>query len=145
MKWNKEAVQDLRDYESLEAFIKSYPEQMKALEEDFCSLKACVTDKIPVMGGVSRVDDNLINNIAKRERLAMNYAAAQKRYNLIKEALDTLDERQRHILDCFFIHRQNNHIDALCDELHLEQAQIYRLKDQALYRFTLAMYGMTEY
>lgn len=145
MKWNKEAVQDLRDYESLEAFIKSYPEQMKALEEDFCSLKACVTDKIPVMGGVSRVDDNLINNIAKRERLAMNYAAAQKRYNLIKEALDTLDERQRHILYRFFIHRQENHWELLCEELHLEKSHIYRLKDDALYMFTIAMYGMTEY
>lgn len=143
MKWNKEAVNDLRDMESLEAFIKSYPEQIKALEDDFVSIRANVTDKTPVQGG--HVEDSLINNIAKRERLTMNYAAALKRYNIIKDAFDKLDDRQQLLLDRFFIHRQERHVDRLCDELHLEQAQVYRLKDQALYRFTILMYGITEY
>ena len=143
MKWNKEAVNDLRDMESLEAFIKSYPEQIKALEDDFISIRANVTDKTPVQGG--HVEDSLINNIAKRERLTMNYAAALKRYNIIKDAFDKLDDRQQLLLDRFFIHRQERHVDRLCDELHLEQAQVYRLKDQALYRFTILMYGITEY
>ena len=143
MKWNKEAVNDLRDMESLEAFIKSYPEQIKALEDDFISIRANVTDKTPVQGG--HVEDSLINNIAKRERLTMNYAAALKRYTVIREAFDKLDDRQQLLLDRFFIHRQDRHVDRLCDELHLEQAQVYRLKDQALYRFTILMYGITEY
>lgn len=143
MNWNKEAVNDLRDMESLGAFIKSYPEQMKALEEDFISLKACCTDKVSVQG--SRADDALVNNIAKRERLTMNYAAALKRYTLIKEAFEKLDDRQQLLLDRFFVHRQERHVDRLCEELHLEQAQVYRLKDQALYRFTILMYGMVEY
>ena len=145
MKWNKEAVQDLKDYEKLEQFIKNYPQQMAALEEYFISIKGCVTDKSPVQGGGNRLEDSIINNIAKRERLALNFAAAAKRFKLVKDALDKLDEKDRLILDRFFIHRQEHHVDALCEELHLEQAQIYRLKDQALYRFTLIMYGITEY
>lgn len=145
MKWNKEAVQDLKDYERLEQFIDGYPEQMAALEDDMTAVRGAATDKTPVQGGGSRMEDALINNIAKRERLTLNYAAAEKRYRLIKNALEKLDDRDRLLLDRFFIHRHGNHVDRLCEELHLEQAQVYRLKDQALYKFTLMMYGITEY
>lgn len=91
------------------------------------------------------MEDGMISNIMRRDRLNLNYDAAKKRYDLIMAALGMLSDDQRLILDRFYIHRQRNHVDRLCDELGLTQSEVYRRQDVALRTFTLAMYGITDY
>lgn len=145
MDWRKEAINDLRDLPYLEHCIEAYPEQIAALEADFVCLKGCSTDSSPVQGGSSRMEDHLINNIVKREKIKRNHDAALKRYNLIISAFNLLTEEQKKILDRFYIHRQYNHVARLSAELNVEQSHIYRKKDVALDLFTKAMYGFTDY
>lgn len=145
MDWKRIAKEDLRELPYLEHCIESHGEQLAALEADYVSIKANVISRSPVQGGASRMEDGMISNIMRRDRLNLNYDAAKKRYDLIMAALGMLSDDQRLILDRFYIHRQRNHVDRLCDELGLTQSEVYRRQDVALRTFTLAMYGITDY
>ena len=48
------------------------------------------------------------------------------------------------ILDRFYIHPARGNAGRLCEELCMERANVYRRKDQALRRFTMALYGWEE-
>lgn len=145
MDWKRVAKEDLRELPYLEHCIESHKAQLAALEADYVSIKANVTSRSPVQGGASKMEDGMIANIMRRDRLNLNYDAAKKRYDLIVAALELLTDEQRMILDRFYVHRQRNHIDRLCDELNIERSEIYRRQDAALRAFTVAMYGITEY
>ena len=44
-----------------------------------------------------------------------------------------------------FIHRGKGNVERLCEELNIENPPgVYKRKDRALRKFTLAMYGVTE-
>lgn len=91
------------------------------------------------------MEDGMISNIMRRDRLNLNYDAAKKRYDLIMAALGMLSDDQRLILDRFYIHRQGSYIDRLCEELNIARSEVYRRQDGALRAFAVAMYGITDY
>ena len=59
-------------------------------------------------------------------------------------ALAVLDDEERLILDKFYIHRAKGNVGDLCERLNVEQSTVYRKRDNALRRFTIALYGVTE-
>jgi len=145
MRWSDCAVQDLKKYAGLKASIDNIEERIEALEIKFTGIKGAKTDKIPVHGGGSKWEDYMLDNIVERERLGLLLQADRIIAGIIERGLQALDKTERHVLDRFFIHRRKDHIDTLIEELGVEQSQIYRMKDQALYKFTIHMYGIEEY
>lgn len=91
------------------------------------------------------MEDSLINNIVERERLYWTMEATRRLVEMTERGLSGLTEQQRTVLDKFYIDRPANHIDWLSEYLNVEQAQVYRTKDSALYQFTIAMYGLMDY
>ena len=62
-------------------------------------------------------------------------------------ALKALAERgdlQRRILELFYIRREYGYIQRLCQEFNESERQIYYDKDEALRRYALCRYGLTE-
>ncbi|PYG88487.1 hypothetical protein LY28_01336 [Ruminiclostridium sufflavum DSM 19573] len=145
MRWSDCAVQDLKKYEGLKASIYNIEERIEALEIKFEGIKVNRSDKIPAHGGGSKWEDYLLDNIVERERLNFLLEADRKILGIIERGLQALDNTERLVLDRFFIHRRKDHIGTLIEELGVEQSQIYRIKDQALYKFTIHMYGIEEY
>ena len=145
MKWSDCAIQDLRKYKYLKASMESIPERMEALCCRFESAKGAATDKVPVKGGLSRYEDNLIDIIVEKERLKYLYRANKTLLDLIERGLDSLDKTERLVLDRFYIDRPKGHVEKLMEELNYEKSRVYEIKDQALYKFTIAMYGIVEY
>ena len=80
----------------------------------------------------------------ERERLAANYKAVSKLVRQIEIALSLLGEDEQLALERFYIHRQEQHVERLCEELGYEKSRVYELKDRALRRFTIAMYGILD-
>lgn len=143
--WEKEAVNDLRNYPLLAQSLARISEQQAALDLQAGAVRSSFRDSEPVSGsGGSGAEDKLLSLIVKRERLEGNYSAVSKLVQQIEGALNNLDDRQRLVLERFFIHRCPNHVERLCVELGYEQAQVYRIKNEALRDFTRAMYGVTE-
>ena len=143
MNWKKEAENDLKNLEARRAAVENMAEKIEILEDKYVSMKGLSNDT-PVMGGQSQMEFHLINNIVERERLKNNISVVRRLIEMTEKGLAGLDERQRMVLDGFFIHRASDYIDRLCSALYIEKSQLYRIKDEAIYRFTLTMYGIVD-
>lgn len=142
--WQRNAVDDLRTINYWTEFLRHSEERLAALDADIASIHSALKDATPVQGGTSTAEDRLISNIDERGRLAANINSVNVRLKVIRGALDTLTADEQLILDRFFINRVDRYIDRLCDELNIEQAQVYRRKDEALRHFTKALYGFVD-
>ena len=143
MNWQKEAVNDLKSYEARRQSVDNLKERIADLEKRAIKLGG-TSNSVPVQGGGNRNEEALVNNIAERERLKMALSAAQKLVDVIDRGLAVLDDDEYKVLEGFYINRSSRHLDKLCDDLHCEQATVYRIKERALYKFTLAMYGVVD-
>ena len=137
-------MQDLREYMAIKDSLVSIPEEMKALEIDMQLVRGTSYDKSPVQGGASGREDRLIDYIDKKGRLAENLRAATVRVRRIERGLEGLTDNERLVLHRFFISREHGHVDRLCEELGYEERTIYRIKDSALKKFTLSMFGVID-
>lgn len=145
MNWQNEAVEDLKKYAQMKESLNNIKSRINALEEDYTAVKSVAPETAPVMGGASRNENRLINNIAERQRLQYTYEATEKIVSLIEKGLSALDEKEKLVLERFYIYHTSGHVERLMDELNYEQRRIYQIKDKALYKFTVNMYGIVDY
>ena len=143
MNWQKEAINDLKSYTARKMSVDNMKQKIRELENRAIRLGSSSSD-VPVQGGSSRSEDALINNIAERDRLNQSIDAVQCLIDIIEKGLSVLDDEERTVLEEFYINRSSCHIDKLCDKLHCEKSTVYRIKDTALYKFTVAMYGVID-
>lgn len=143
--WEKQAMDDLRLYEKKRQSISNLIEQIEILKMQYTALRGQAFDSTPVQGGGNKMEDHLLDNIVKRERLQMNLYAVKKMVRLIERGLSSLSEIERDVLNAFYINRPNGHIEFLKEKYHIEQSEVYRMKDEALYKFTICMYGIEDY
>lgn len=143
MNWEKEAINDLKTYAARKGSVQNLKERIAELSARAEGLRAISADA-PVQGGASRQEYALINNIAERDRLRANLDVVQQLVSLIDKGLAVLDEDERYVLDMFYISRPSMYLDKISDRLHFEKSQIYKIKDRALYKFTVAMYGVID-
>lgn len=145
MDWKREAVDKLRSYEAKRTALTTIPEEIRRLEEDAAGIRAADMDRDPVSGGGSAREDRLLSNIVHRQELGLALRQARDWVGIVEAGLAVLDPEERRILDRFYIHRARGNVERLCEELAVEQATVYRRRDKALRRFTLALYGVTEH
>lgn len=145
MNWQKEAIFDLKNYQPRKQSLENIKERIRALQEKSRSIKSAFSDATPVQGGGNRMEDALINNIVERQRLALTYSATCRLVRLTERGLNGLAERDRLILNKFYIERAPGNVEQLMEDLHIEKSQVYRIKDNALYNLTIGMYGIIDY
>ena len=141
MNWKAEAVEKLRKYDAMRQAALNLPEEIERLEQEACSIRGARTDGTPVKGGSSRREDALINNLAQRQELTWSLHQAQSWLRVTDRALGALAPDEKLILHRLYICPERGAIGRLCGELGLEQSSVYRKRDKALRRFTLALYG----
>ncbi|MEG1945231.1 MAG: DUF1492 domain-containing protein [Oscillospiraceae bacterium] len=142
--WKQNAISDLREYENVKQSLTAIPEQYKEINARITSIRASGTTSTPIQGGCSAQEDAMINAIDKKERLRINYGVARSKINRMERGLKSLSDNERRVLELFYINRTNDYIDRLCEEMGYEQAQLYRLKDAAVKKFTLSMFGIVD-
>lgn len=145
MRWTDCAIADLRKYAGMQESLKNIPEKIKALEIRFESVKGASGNSTPVQGGGSHMEDAMLDNIVERERLKMLYQADRHLVRIIERGLASLTDEEKMVLNLFYINRTKHYLEELTKRLGYEQAQIYRIKSGALYKFTINMYGIPEY
>lgn len=144
MKWTTIAEQRLRDYEKRREALSNIPEQIKMLEEHFTAIRSATTDATPVQGGSdNRREEMLINNIERRKELEFNLKIVKREVALTEKGLKVLTDEERRIIELFYIEKSRNSVERICEELILSPAGFYRKKDEALRKFTIAVYGIT--
>lgn len=143
MNWQKEAINDLKIYNARKDSIVAMKNKIEELEAKAERLGSS-SNNVPVQGGSSRNEDVLINCIVECDRLKANIETVRGWLESVERGLEDLTEEERKVLNGFYVNRTTRHIDRLCDELHFEKSRIYEIKDRALRKFTIAMYGILD-
>jgi len=144
MKWKAEAMEKLRRYDGMRQALRNIPEEIDRLKGAACSLRGATTDATPVKGGGNRREEALINNLVERQELEWNLQQVKQWLTVTDRGLAALTPDERLILQRLYLYPERNAMDRLCSELGVEQSSIYRKRDQALHRFTVALYGFCE-
>jgi hypothetical protein len=142
--WKNNAITDLKDYPYLANSLAALPGEIKTLSLLEEGLRGADAEKLRVQGGGKTREDAVVGCIDKKERLKINYLVTRAKVKRIRLGLEALSEQERLVLQNFYITRPGGHIDRLCEELGYEERNIYNIKDAALRKFTLAMFGVTD-
>lgn len=142
MNWKTEAVDKLRRFDAMRRSLVNIPEELRRLESVATEIRAAAMDASPVQGGGSRREDALLSNIVHRQELQRNLEQAQSWMRSARRGLEALNEQERMILLRFYICPEKGAIERLCAELGMEKSSLYRHREQALKKFTIALYGV---
>ncbi len=144
MNWKAEAMEKLRRYDAMRQAVVNIPEEIDRLEDEILSIRSSRTDATPVKGGGSRREDAILNNIAQRQELAWSLGQAKSWVKVTDRALGALTPEEKLVLHRLYNCPERGAVNRLCGELGIEQSSVYRKRDKALYRFTVALYGVSE-
>lgn len=144
MNWVKEAESKLRDYAAKEQSLESVTERIAQLEGEMGCVRSATTDGTAARGGGNCREDVLLSNIAERTELERAKRETKDWVKWVNDALTALSDSERHVLNRFYIWNEKYAAERLCEELHLEKAQVYRRKSAALRHFAILLYGVTE-
>lgn len=144
MNWKNEAIEKLRRYDIMRQALRNIPEEIARLKEEALALRSSYRESVRVMGGGGKQEDAHINNLIQRQELDRALQQVRQWLGVADRALLTLDDDERLILQWLYLYPRKGAIGQLCSELGMEQSSIYRKRDQALYRFTAAIYGFLE-
>lgn len=143
--WCVFAIQRLRDYEDRLTAVENLTEQLETLEDKFTAIRAATTDSTPVQGGnENKREQMLISNIATRDELQRNLDYVKSEIRITEKGLAVLSKAEKEILQRFYINRTKGCVQRLCDDLYISKTELYRQKDIALKKFTMACYGVVE-
>ena len=144
MIWKHEAIEKLKQYEVKCAALENIPLEIRQKELGMESIRSADPDSSPVKGyGTSR-EDMMLNNITYREELKESYSQTKLWVTAMERALSVLTPEENLILERFYIHPEKKAADRLAGDLHVDIKTVYRRKDDALRKFTIALYGITE-
>lgn len=144
--WKYKAIDKLKDYSLKKTALVNLPEEIRRLEIDAQRIKSATADGTPVKGGGSGREERLISNIVEREEHKAKLSIAKITVEMVDRGLAVLDPDERHILDTMYIYRTKGSVSRLMEEYNLaEESSLYKKVNKALLRFTMAMYGVTEF
>lgn len=142
MDWKQEAIEKLRDYEAHRKALDSIPLELERLGAAYTGIRAARVDGTPTAkGSGNRREDAMLSNIVHRDELKRRLKEARLWVEIVDGGLSVLDDEERLTLELCFIHKIKGSIDDLCERLCLEKSAVYRRRDLALRRFTMALYG----
>lgn len=139
--WRKQAESDLKIYEASKQALINIPDQIKELEEKLTSIRSQSADSVTVKGGGGSRDDAYLNNIVARDRLKANLEDSRRFVSRVSNALSILTEDEKELLRRFYMIPEKGAAYNMAAEKHVDHKTVYRWKDDALDRFTIAMYG----
>ena len=141
MNWKAEAMERLQKYDAMRTSVQNIPAELRRLEVEACSIRAARTEEAPVRGSGGRREDAMLSNVVRRQQLQWALDQAKLWVEITERGLQALNPEEKLILHRFYLYPERGCVDRLCQELGVEQSSVYRKRDRALNRFTVAVYG----
>lgn len=143
MNRQKAAVEDLRQYLPRRESLVNIAGRIKDLQSEYNEVKmACGNAKL--RKGDESAENLLLDNIVESQRLRHSLSAVRRLVTLTERGLSGLDRRERMVLEGFYATPAPGHAERLMDEIGCPRARLFRMKDEALYRFTVLTYGVCD-
>ncbi len=143
MDWKREAIDKLKNYAAHREALENIPKELQRLESVYTGIRS-TAGRATVSGGGGSREDALLSNIVHRDELKRRLKEARLWVTTVDKALAVLDDTECLMLERFYIRRSKGSIDDLCEQLNVEKATVYRRRDAALRRFTIALYGVAD-
>ena len=144
MNWKNEAMERLRKYDAMCLAADNIPREIRRLEEEATAIRSARTDGNYIQANGSRREEVLLENMMRRQELHWQLDQTQAWLISMNKAIGVLTPEEKLVLRRLYIYPEKGSLERLCGELGVEQSSIYRKRDKALYRFTLALYGGME-
>ena len=144
MNWKAEAAEKLQRYDAMRRAVVGLTKEIARLEEEYKSIAGAVGTCAGGTRDVRRREERMLNNIVTRQELQWSLEQAQMWLETVNLALGGLTPAEKRILHHFFICPESESMERLCVDLGLEKSSVYRRREKALQRFTLALYGKGE-
>jgi len=143
MNWKNEAMDRLRQYDAMRLAVANIPQEIKRLEAAATAIRAARTDGAAILPGGSRREEAILDNMMSRQELRWRLEQAESWLKCMDRALGALSGEEKLVLQRFYMCPEKGSVERLCSELGLESSSVYRKRDKALRRFTVALYGST--
>lgn len=144
MNWKQEAIDKLEQYDAKKQALRSIPAEISRLEDVATRIRSMQTDGVHVRSNGGRQEDVLLNNLAQREELCWVLDQTKKWVDLVESGLCVLNEEERLVLERFFVRGEKGAADRLASDLAMDVKTVYRRKDAALRKFSIALWGCAE-
>ncbi len=146
MNWKKEAENELRQYADLCTSIINIRERMESVNAAMTAIK-CSSSSVPVQGGGNRYEDKMLDLIVEKDRLKALYRVNRQRQKVIKRGLDALSDTETKVINRFYIlnMKYSEAVNCLRVEIGYEERQINRIRSNALYHYTIAEFGLSDF
>lgn len=142
--WQENAIEDLKELTYLKDSVRNLEEQIEALDAQILNIRNSSPKQIQVLGMGKSREDLLIELIDRKERLLLNCEVAQDKLKRMRRGMKALTKREQLVLNEFFVDRSKRYMENLKEKLGYEERQIYRLRNEALKKFTLSMFGVVD-
>ena len=139
--WKKQAMNELEMLEPRKQALINIPDQIRELEEKLVTIRGQTSDSVCVSGSGGRRDDAYLNNIVAREQLQANLEEARRAVRRVSGAMGVLTPEEKEILERFYVTPEKSVSLNIAAEKCVDRKTVYRWKDVALAKFTIAMYG----
>lgn len=139
--WKSKAKELLEDHEAKKQSLVNIPERIRELEENLARIRCSKTDSVRVKSSGGSRDNEYIENIVEREMLQKNLEDARELVGRVNSALSVLSDEEKKLLERFFIKKEREACFNLAEELKIDRKTVYYRKEEALRKFTIAMYG----
>lgn len=139
--WRDQAINDLNNYEAKKQSLINIPDQIRELEEKMASIRSQAAESVSVKGSGGSKDDAYLNNIVARDRLNAKLEENRRFVSRVNNSLSILSEEEREILRRFYMTQERGAAYNIAEEKAIDHKTVYHRKDDALHKFTTAMYG----
>lgn len=144
MNWKHEVMDKLRRYDLMQHAARNIPEEISRLEINSLGLRSHTSSTVPTKGGGNRYEEMLINNLVQRKEMSWTLEQIQRWLQVVNRGMDALDPVEKQILERMYIYPEISAHERLCADLGIETSSLYRKRETALRKLTLAMYGTME-
>lgn len=141
--WKNVAVGRLKEYQAKKLSLENIPMEILQHELALENIRSADPDSVTVRSS-STWNDPRINCMVMIESLRLSLRQTKLLVESIDRALGILNQEERILLERFFIYAEPKAADRLAGDLHMDVKTVYRRKDEALRKFTIALYGMAE-
>lgn len=132
MDWRKVAEDDLKHYREQKMGLQHLNEQINEVNARI--------ERVTVQMKTEK--EKLVDLYVRRDKLALARNAVEPLIRRMDESLSLLSIDERKIVERLLIDREKGAVERLCSELFLERTRVYEMRNSALRKFTVAMYGV---
>lgn len=135
------AMQRLCSYEIMRTAVENLRTQLRLVKLTRESIPGFRPDRVPVNRSPGGFEDRLVEDLLRQQELEKALEQTLLWMMVTDRALEVLEPDELMILRQLYIKKAPGALRRVCQLLGTEKSTVYRKRDKALGKFTMALYG----